>query len=90
MGERLAGVVGVGFVWVSVRVVGVWESSVGFASVARASGFYQIERSGSAFYIKINFKQKLVFCVSAFNQFILAMRRVEHCGSAWGTGRECV
>ena len=49
------------------------------------AGFIMLSVSGSAFYIKINFKQKLVFCVSAFNQFILAMRRVEHCGSAWGT-----
>ena len=45
MGERFAGVVGVGFVWVRVRVlwgVVVRESSHGFASVARASGLFII------------------------------------------------
>ena len=50
VGERFAGVVGVGSlgcVWA------LWcgesgRSSHGFASVARVSGFYHIERSGSA------------------------------------------
>ena len=82
----MAGVVGLRFVWVSARVVGVVGALSEFGRLCicrkgeRVSNHF--ERSGSAFYIKFNFKQKLVFCVSAFNQFILAMRRVEHCDSA--------